>query len=125
MDCITDTSSMKTCYQALGASGGKYVSLDPFPIRGHTRRNVKPQSIVAFTMYGKAMTKPFRRDARPQDRSFAEMWYVRVQALLDEGEVRTHPLIEEDGGLEGVVRGADRGRKGMVKGVKLVYVVGE
>jgi aspyridone synthetase trans-acting enoyl reductase len=114
---------MKTCYQAIGASGGKYVSLDPFPIRGHTRRNVKPQSIVAFTMYGKAMTKPFRRDARPQDRSFAEMWYVHVQSLLNSDEVRTHPLLEEEGGLKGVATGADKGRKGMVKGVKLVYAV--
>lgn len=37
MDCITNTRSMSTCYAAIGRSGGKYVSLDPFPIRGHAR----------------------------------------------------------------------------------------
>ncbi|CZR52667.1 related to C.carbonum toxD protein, partial [Phialocephala subalpina] len=125
MDCITDTRSMKTCYTAIGKGGGKYVSLDPFPIRGHTRRNIKPQSIVAFTMYGKAMTQPFKRDARPQDRKFAEMWYQHSQKLLDLGKITPHPHEENPGGLEGVIAGADRGRKGQISGVKLVYSMWE
>ncbi|KFY03517.1 hypothetical protein V490_00166 [Pseudogymnoascus sp. VKM F-3557] len=125
MDCITDIRSMSTCYAAIGRSGGKYVSLDPFPIRGHTRRNVKPLSIVAFTMYGKAMSKPYKREARPQDRKFAEVWYKHAQKLLDLGEVTPHTHTENDGGLLGVIEGADRGRKGQVMGVKLVYSVCE
>lgn len=39
MDCITTTESMKLCYGAIGGSGGRYISLDPFPLRAHTRRS--------------------------------------------------------------------------------------
>lgn len=39
LDCITTTDSMKLCYEAIGSAGGRYISLDPFPLRSHTRRS--------------------------------------------------------------------------------------
>ena len=123
LDCITDSGSMKICYTAIGPKGGRYVALDPFPIRSHTRRSIKPSWVLTFTITGKPVNwqEPFRRDARPQDREFAERWYQIAQRLLDEGAILTHPIEKAGGGLAGIIKGADRGRKGLILGVKLVY----
>ena len=125
-DCITDTSSMKTCYDAIGSKGGRYVALDPFPIRTHTRRSIKPNWIIAFTSFNKPIKwqRPFEREAKPKDREFAEQWFQIAQKLLDEGLILPHTLEKKNGGLAGVKGGVDRVRKGLVSGVKLVYEIG-
>jgi aspyridone synthetase trans-acting enoyl reductase len=123
LDCITDTASMKICYTAIGPNGGRYVALDPFPIRSHTRRSIKPEWVLTFTITGKPVNwqEPFKKDARPQDREFAVRWYQVAQGLLDQGAILTHPIEETPGGLAGIIKGAERGIKGLVSGVKLVY----
>ena len=124
-DCITETGSMKICYSAIGSKGGQYVALDPFPIRGHTRRSIQPNWIIAFTVFNKPINwqRPFRRDPRPRDREFAESWFQLAQTLLDEGEIEAHGHEKVAGGLAGVIDGMDRVRKGLVSGTKLVYEV--
>jgi aspyridone synthetase trans-acting enoyl reductase len=114
---------MRCCYEAIGTSGGRYIALDPFPIRNHTRRVIKPSWIIGYTIYGKPINwkRPFKREARPQDREFARRWYPVAQELLNKGLIKTHPLQEEGGGFEGVLVGAERSRKSQVSGVKLVY----
>ncbi|KAL1962730.1 hypothetical protein VTN77DRAFT_9274 [Rasamsonia byssochlamydoides] len=125
LDCITDTGSMKICYEAIGSAGGQYLSLDPFPIRGHTRRSVKPNWILSLTMYNEPINwkRPFKRDARPQDREFARSWFQIAQSLLDANEIKPHPHQMRSGGLERVIDGIDAVRKGEVSGTKLVYQV--
>ena len=117
---------MEICYAAIGNAGGKYVALDPFPIRGHTRRNVKPNWIIAFSMFNKPINwqKPYRREARPKDKEFAEHWFRLAQELIDMGAIVPHPIREENGGLEGIIGGVDMVRKGEVSGAKLVYRIG-
>lgn len=125
LDCITDVSTMRHCYAALGPGGGRYMGLNPIPIRAHTRRDVKADYILVYTMFGKALDwpRPFARPARPRDRAFADEWYRGTQTLLDNpsGVLRPHPVDAGGGGLEGVLEGLDRMRKGDVHGVKLVY----
>lgn len=125
LDCITDTGSMNICYAAISKSGGRYVALDPFPIRSHTRRSVVPAWIVAFTIFNKPVNwqRPFKREARPKDREFGEAWFQTAQKLLDENLVKAHPQEERLGGLQGVIDGLDDVRKGQVSGVKLVYKI--
>ncbi|GME34427.1 uncharacterized protein LTHEOB_10366 [Neofusicoccum parvum] len=124
-DCITDTGSMNICYAAISKSGGKYVALDPFPIRSHTRRSITPKWIVAFTIFNKPVNwqRPFQREARPKDREFGEGWFKVAQKLLDDKLVKPHPHEERAGGFAGVLDGLDRVRKGKVSGVKLVYKI--
>ncbi|KAL9045364.1 MAG: hypothetical protein Q9214_001577 [Letrouitia sp. 1 TL-2023] len=125
MDCITETESMKICYTAIGTKGGQYVALDPFPIRTHTRRSVKPNWIIAFTTLNKPINwaRPFRREAKPKDRDFGEGWVRLVQTLLDNGAITPHPHEKRAGGLAGVIDGMDQVRKGVVLGSKLVYEI--
>ncbi|KAK8849066.1 GroES-like protein [Apiospora arundinis] len=125
LDCITDTTSMALCYDALGPAGGRYVALDSFPLRGHTRRSVVPDWVCTYTQFGEpvAWAAPYNFDARPDDRRCAEAWYAVAQALLDAGRLEAHPKEERRGGLEAVAEGLDEVRKGLVRGKKLVYPV--
>ncbi|KAF7560697.1 hypothetical protein G7046_g3449 [Stylonectria norvegica] len=127
LDCITDTASMGLCYEALGSAGGRYVALDAFPLRGHTRRSVAPDWVCTYTQFGHAVdwAPPYNLEARPRDLEFAEAWYVVVQRLLDEGRVEAYPKEERRGGLAAVGEGMRAVWKGEIGGRKLVYPIAE
>lgn len=123
LDCITDVASMAICYEALSTAGGRYVALDAFPLRGHTRRSVVPDWVCTYTQFGHpvAWAAPYNIDSRPEDRACAEAWYAVAQRLLDAGCIEAHPMEERTGGLSGVGKGMDEVRKGKISGKKLVY----
>ncbi|KAK3332996.1 hypothetical protein B0T19DRAFT_416912 [Cercophora scortea] len=125
LDCITTTSSMAMCYEALASSGGSYVSLDPFPIRSHTRRSVRPSWVFGLTMFGTPVQwqRPFNAEARPKDRAFSEQWFLMAQELLNDGLIKTCKYEVRQGGLSAVAGGIDEVRKGLVSGKKLVYQI--
>nr|BBJ34511.1 putative enoylreductase [Alternaria solani] len=125
LDCITDTSSMALCYEALGPAGGRYVALDSFPLRGHTRRTVRPDWVCTYTQFGEpvAWAPPYNFDARPGDRRCAEAWYALAQHLLDKSLLEPHPKEERAGGLAAVADGMQEVRQGLVRGKKLVYPI--
>lgn len=124
LDCITSLDSMRVCYTAMGQVGGQYMGLDPVPLRAHTRRDIKPDYILVYTMFGQKVTapRPFGRPARAKDRGFGENWTKGTQSLVDTpGKLLPHPRDQGSEGLHGVIDGLDRMRKGQVSGVKLVY----
>ncbi|KAF5663827.1 alcohol dehydrogenase like domain-containing protein [Fusarium heterosporum] len=125
LDCITDTSSMAICYEALGSSGGKYVALDAFPVRGHTRRSVIPEWVCTPTQFGHAIrwTAPYDLEPRPHDLECAEKWYVVAQRLIDSGHIEPPEMEERKGGLAAVSEGVEEVRRGLVKGRRLVYSI--
>ena len=83
---------------------------------------IKPETIVCLTQFGKPITKPYKRAARPQDREFARKWFLLAEYLLMDGLIKPHPH-KVMGGLEHIVDGVDLVRKGQVAGSKLVYKV--
>ena len=123
LDCITDTASISICYEALGSAGGRYVALDAFPLRGHTRRSVIPDWVCTYTQFGHAVawTPPYNLQARPQDRKFAEAWYIVAQRLIDQGLIESYPKEEKKGGLAAVADGMKVVWQGKVTKRKLVY----
>jgi aspyridone synthetase trans-acting enoyl reductase len=125
LDCTTDAASMATCYDALRSVGGRYIALDSFPLRGHTRRSVSPDFVVTYSQFGHPIqwAAPYNLDARPEDRRFAEAWYVVAQRYLDQGKLEPHPKEERRGGLASVLKGIDDVRKGHIAGRKLSYPV--
>lgn len=127
LDCISDSDSMATCYKAMGPAGGRYVALDPFPLRGHTRRSVEPDWICGYTIFGHevAWAAPFDLDARLDDRASAEVWYKLAQRLLDEGLVVPPKIEVRPGGLAAISEGMREVIKGQVKGKKLVYTIAD
>ena len=127
LDCISDSESMATCYKALGPVGGRYVALDPFPLRGHTRRSVEPDWVCTYTQFGNPIdwAPPFDLDARLDDLACAEAWYVLAQRLLDGGLLVPHPVEVRRGGLAAVGEGMHQVRRGQIKGKKLVYPIAD
>jgi len=125
LDCITDSTSMALCYEAMGSAGGKYVALEAFPIRGHTRRSIVPDWVCTYTQFGEpvAWAAPYNFDARPSHLNCARSWYAVAQQLLDEGLLEPHPVEERSGGLSAVKGGMEEVFKRHVKGKKLVYAV--
>lgn len=83
---------------------------------------IKPESVVCLTQFGKAITTPYKRAARPQDREFATRWFAQAQSLLREGLLRAHPY-KTTRGWEAVIDGLELVRKGQVARCKLVYSV--
>ena len=125
LDCIADLASMKICYTALGSTGGRYTALNPFPLRGHTRRDVRPDYVLCYTIFGKpiSLPRPFGRPARPKDRAFAEAWCESTQKLVNAPRVLLPHPVSQHSGLAEISAGLDYVRQGKVSATKLVYEV--
>lgn len=126
LDCISDSASMKLCYRAIGKDGGRYLALDPFPIRFHTRRSIRPDWMIAFTILNKPVQwqRPFQRPSMPAHREFAKKWVREVQGMLDAGAIQPprHEVVSGRG-LEGIVGALQTVRKGLSNGRKLVCAI--
>jgi aspyridone synthetase trans-acting enoyl reductase len=126
VDCITDSETMKICYDAMGTTGGKYVAVGPYSTKlQRIRRDIKPDWVMAWTVFGKtiALSGVFRRAPMPEDREFATGFSRLIEKLLEEGKLKTHPVKLETKGLLGIPDGLDMIRHGRVSGRKLVYCV--
>ncbi|KAB8238393.1 zinc-binding alcohol dehydrogenase family protein [Aspergillus alliaceus] len=123
LDCITEESTMKICYQALGRCGGKYVGLEPYPETADSRRTVAPDWILATWMRGLPISwpEPFGTQGKPEAREFARNFFPYIHPLFSAGQLKTHPIREEPDGFEGLLDGVALIRKGQINGQKLVY----
>ena len=61
----------------------------------------------------------YTRKANPELFAIGNEWTEDMQALLDQGLIKTLAIRELDGRLEGVVRGLEQLHSGQVKGQKL------
>ena len=85
---------------------------------------------MAYTARGEplkmTMSPGAELPAKPEDLEFQKMFNESVvEGLLKEGRVKCHPVEVGGGGLRGVGEGLARLREGKVRGVKLVYRVGD
>ncbi|KAJ9357617.1 hypothetical protein DTO280E4_3319 [Paecilomyces variotii] len=123
VDCITQPSTMKLCYDAIGRAGGRYVALDPFLESQNTRKVVKPNWILATSVTGRGCSwpAPYGRDGDREIRAWAEGFFSTVQPLIEAGRIRSHPVKICPGGLPGILEGIESIRRKEVRGFKLVY----
>ncbi|EJP61203.1 alcohol dehydrogenase [Beauveria bassiana ARSEF 2860] len=124
LDCITDSSSMKICYTAIGPRGGQYTALEPPPEHiKQSRKDIRTDWVMALTIFGKAvdLKGPFERAAAPGDMEWARSWYMQADGLVASGILRPHPAKVTNGNWTDVIQGIDDLRNGKVRGVKLVY----
>lgn len=125
LDCITQESSMKICYAAIGRAGGYYTALDPFPEHLQTRKIVKPDWILATRIGGLPCTwpAPFASKAEPKLLQWSAPLYEDIQSILDDGKIRSHPVLKSTGGFEALLQGVSKLRRKEVSGQKLVYLL--
>jgi NADPH:quinone reductase-like Zn-dependent oxidoreductase len=123
LDCISTKDSMQICYSALGRSGGRYTSLDPYSeMVAGTRKVIKADWVLGPIMLGKKVEwpAPHGRDADTQMFEFGQKWKNTVQDLLNKGLIREHPLLVRDGSLEQVIKCMEDITGKKVHGKKLV-----
>jgi NADPH:quinone reductase-like Zn-dependent oxidoreductase len=123
LDCVSEPETMEFCYKCFGRTGGKYSALEPYPELFHTRpRTVVPDWVLGASVLGEEISwpEPFTRQQNEELRSFGVDWFITVQKLLDEGQLRPHPIKVVNGGLDGVREGLELLQKKKVSGQKLV-----
>lgn len=126
IDCITEESSMKICYEAIGRAGGRWVGMDPYaPNIPASRKLVKHDWIVAFTVTGMPCNwpAPFEREATPELSEASVPFYDSFEQQLAEGKMRTHPARVNKGGLGAIPDGVGILRRKEISAQKLVYAV--
>ncbi|KAI0424990.1 GroES-like protein [Xylaria sp. FL1042] len=126
LDCVTTVESMKLCYAAIGRTGGAYTGLDPFPeVVAATRKVIRADWVLGPTMLGEviAWPEPHYRGVDEEIRKFGLQWRGIVEDLFAQGRLRVHPVSVQPNGFHGALDGLERIRKGLVRGVKLVYPI--
>lgn len=145
LDCITEESTLKICYQAIGRLGGKCechtfqefgseicltnrssvdCGLEPYPEeKAASRRAVEADWILATWMRGLPISwpEPFGNAGKPECRKFAARFFPHIHPLFTSGQLRPHPTRIEPNGFEGLLDGVGLIRKGGIRGQKLVY----
>ncbi|KAI0097581.1 GroES-like protein [Nemania sp. FL0031] len=124
LDCVTDATTMKMCYEAIGASsGGNYVALETLATAvKYTRRDVRADWFLADCImgYGVHMTGTYGRPPSPEYRLFGKQLFAVAENWLQEGSVRNHPLDVREGGLAAIPKLTDDMKLGKVRGKKVV-----
>jgi len=126
LDCITTPETTRLCYAALGRAGGRYVSLDPFSEAvAATRAVVKPDWVLGPELVGEdiAWPAPHGRKGNPHARKFCVAWTKTLNGLVQREEIKVHPQVVRQTGLQGALGGLEEIRRGEVSGVKLVYIL--
>lgn len=101
------------------------MSLDPFSEHAATRKTVKTDWVLGPSIFGDGSTwpEPYGRPPSQEIRDYGvELWSV-AQRLVDEGELKHHPVRVLEGGLGKVVEGMDMVRNGQLSGEKCVVRV--
>lgn len=125
IDCFAEDSSMRFCYAAMGRAGGHYTALNPFNDMLATRKVITPDWILATRIAGDGSSwpAPYACEPEPKLREMARPMFDKIQKLLDSQKIKPHLVQLEDGGLQGVLKGVEKIRKGEISGTKLVYAL--
>ncbi|KAF3480349.1 putative zinc-binding dehydrogenase family oxidoreductase [Arthroderma uncinatum] len=124
IDCVSEPETMEFCYQCMGRSGGKLVTLEPPPKYLNSRpKTIKTDWVLGPALHGKAIgwPEPMTREPAPELKEFAKSWFTTVQELLDQGKLKTHPLRVMDGGFPAILDGLELLKTKQVSGQKLIY----
>ncbi|KAA8643973.1 hypothetical protein EYZ11_008225 [Aspergillus tanneri] len=125
LDCITEPATLELCLKCIGRAGGKYCGLEAFSDDLRTRKAVSMEWVLALSIFGKpiALDKGYGRDAAPEHRELGRKMFEEVEQLLQNGQLRAHPVRMMPGGLEAIPDGLALLKKKQVSGHKLVYLV--
>lgn len=111
----------------MGRAGGRYACLEMYPDYALERRAVKLFFVMGMAILGHRLDLDYgyERDEDPELRAFGIRWYKDLQKLLDQGNLRPHPLKELDGKFEGILEGVEMLKNKEVSGQKLIVTLDE
>lgn len=123
VDCVTDATTMKMCYEAVSSSGGRYIALDTVATNvKYTRRDIRADWFLADIIMGDGvhMTGTYGRPPSPKHRQFGKQLFAEAEKWLQDGSIRHHPLEIQDGGLAKIPEAMEVMKLGKVHAKKLV-----
>ena len=125
LDCITTGESIIKCCEALAPSSAdrkvQYCGL--FTLGALPRSDIEAGFTMSYTALGESFQKwDNYYPGNPEDARFVGDFMKLTSRLLEAKKIQNHPA-EVGSGLEGVLKGLDRLRRGNVSGVKLVYTL--
>jgi NADPH:quinone reductase-like Zn-dependent oxidoreductase len=123
LDCVCEPDTMQFSFKCLARTGGRYSTLEPYAEFLHTRpRTVVADWVLGPSLLGEEITwpEPFTRQKSEELRGFGVDFFITAQKLLDEGQLKPHPIRLVSGGLYGVQEGLELLRKKQISGQKLV-----
>jgi hypothetical protein len=104
-------------------SDAAYTSTLPLADRFPSRK-VIPKLLLLWSALGEAVHfMGHFMPAVPEDFSFLREFTETAEVLLQDGDIRPHPIRVMEGGLEGIVAGLQELYDGRVSGEKLVYTI--
>ena len=127
LDCITTLSTMLLCYKAIGRLGGFYTALELPPQLPGLRKSVKQDWVMAQTLFGKevALSDGYHHAPNEAHVKFGLEWAKIVQDMMNQGELKSHPVRILEGRFDGIMAGLDILREGKISGQKLVCFIGD
>lgn len=123
LDTITDAGSVACCEAALSRYGGALATLERCPDELRTRKAVDAHFVIALEVFGNKFDLGLEGYARPasdEKRKGAARWFRVFQRLLDDGELRAHPVKVLEPGFGSIVEGLELLKSRSVSGYKLV-----
>ena len=126
LDCITSQESVAICYAAMARAGGRYACLEKLEPEWRTRKAVKTKEVMGFEGFGHAVvlgedtySRKVNKDLYTRGNEFA----AEMQAFLDKGSIKPHPVQEIGGQWQGIIEGLGMLQRGEVRGKKLVVSI--
>ncbi|CAG8902083.1 unnamed protein product [Penicillium egyptiacum] len=125
LDCITEPATIDLCLRSIGRAGGKYCGLEAFADELRSRKAVSMEWVLALSIFGKriALDRGYGREADPKHRVLGREMFEEVERMLQDKELRAHPVRVMNESWEDIPQGLDLLKAKKVSGEKLVYIV--
>ncbi|KAL9120105.1 MAG: hypothetical protein Q9187_003339 [Circinaria calcarea] len=122
LDPLTEAKTQKLCYECISRAGGKYVALEMWQPKNHTRPTVEIEFVIGSAIIGDriALDQGYGSDADPEKRQFGIKYYRDIQKLIDNGKLRAHPSRVIPGAWQGVLEGIEMLKSRTISAQKLV-----
>ena len=123
VDCFSEGGSTEIAAEVMRNNGGNVVTLLP---TGKSKiPGVDYELVMAYTAFGKQFQwlPPVgpKFEAAPKEREALARFYASLPQWI--GGLKPLPIMEVAGGLDGILEGLERLRRGRVSGKKLVVVL--
>ena len=126
LDCITSPESVAICFAAMGRAGGRYACLEGLKDEWRTRRAIRTKEVMGFEGFGHRVAlgaNTYSREANMELYGHGNEWAAEMQAAVNQGLIKPHPVRQVAGQWEGVIEGLGMLQRGEVRGEKLVVRV--
>ena len=110
----------------MSRAGGRYACLEMLKDEWRTRRAICTKEVMGFEGFGHRVAlgeNTYSREANMELYRRGDEWAAEMQALLDQGLIKPHPVRQVGGQWEGIIEGLGMLQRAEVRGQKLVVRV--